>query len=176
MGIKGKRKVKKKSKPIITAEMEDAIARHFNYRQNIIVPNISWGIGLHECDMFIVRKSGYCIEVEIKRSKSDLLADFNKKHHHKDSQNRIKEFYYAIPENLVKSCEPLIPKDAGIIVCERSEWNDTVYAHIRRKTKINNLAVPLKPEEILKVAHLGTMRIWSLKQKIIKMKNERTKV
>lgn len=157
--------------------MEVAIANYFNYRQNIIVPNISWGLGLHECDVFIVTKSGYCTEVEIKRSKSDLLADFEKKHKHKDKKNRIKEFYYAIPKSLLSSCELLIPKDTGIIVCERSEWSsDKVYAYIHRKTKPNLGAVPLTAKELHKVGHLGTMRIWSLKQKIIKMKNEQSKI
>lgn len=157
--------------------MEVAIANYFNYRQNIIVPNISWGLGMHECDMFIVTKAGYCTEVEIKRTKADLLADFEKKHKHKDRRNRIKEFYYAIPESLLATCEPLIPKEIGIIVCERSEYHvDYVYAHIHRKTTPNRTAVPLTQKEIYKVAHLGTMRIWSLKNKIIKMKDGKTKV
>lgn len=166
------RKSKPKTKPITTIEMEVAIANFFGYRQNIIVPNISWGLGMHECDMFIVSKARYCTEAEIKRSKSDLLADFEKGHHHKDRKNRIKEFYYAIPKSLLETCEPLIPKDIGIIICEKSEYRDYVYAHIHRKTKPNLTAIRLTEKELHKVAHLGTMRIWSLKNKIIKLQTD----
>ena len=177
MTVKHRRKPR--TRPITTIEMEDAIARLYGFRTNIIVPNISWGLpGMHECDMFIVKSTGYAVEVEIKRSKSDLLADFNKGHHHKDRRNRIKEFYYALPENLMKSCEELVPKDAGIIVCERSDYvNGKVFARFHRDPAPRFGAVKLSKDEQFKIARLGTMRIWSLKQKIIKMQNERkTKV
>ena len=55
------------------------------------MPNISWGLGVHEIDLFVVRPSGYAIEVEIKVSLSDFKADFNKKHTH--SSPKIREFY-----------------------------------------------------------------------------------
>jgi hypothetical protein len=54
-----------------TAEMEVELGRYFNYRQNIIVSNVSWGLGIHECDLLIITKSGYATEVEIKVSLSD---------------------------------------------------------------------------------------------------------
>lgn len=158
--------IKPKIKPIKTIEIELGIARHFGIRQHIIVPNISWGLhGMHECDMFLIKKSGYCIEVEIKISKSDLLADFKKGHHHQD--NRIKEFYYAIPIKLLESCENLIPEHIGIIVCEKIKNRKYIHTQIRRKTTINKKARKLTNEEILKVAKLGCMRIWRLKEKII---------
>jgi len=149
--------------------MEVAISKYLGIRKHVIVPNISWGLpGMHECDIFAVKKTGYCIEIEIKRSKSDLLADFKKNHDHSDK--RIKEFYYALPENLLKTCEELIPKHAGIIVCRRSEWGEKkVYANSHRNCTPNKGSRKLTAEEQLKVASLGCMRIWSLKEKIIKM-------
>jgi hypothetical protein len=167
------RKKKPKTKLITTIEMEEAIARKFGVRKNIIVPNISWGLhGMHECDIFIIKSSGYCVEVEIKRSKSDLLADFKKGHHHIDE--RIKEFYYALPIELMKACEELIPKGAGIITCQRSEYGKKlVYASFYRTPQIKRMARKLTNIEQFKVAKLGTMRIWSLKNKIIKLQNER---
>jgi len=60
-------------------EMETAISRLFGVREHIIVPNISWGFyGIHEMDVCVVRKSGYMIEIEIKRSVHDMKADFKK--------------------------------------------------------------------------------------------------
>jgi len=160
--------------------MEVAISKLFGIRQHIIVPNLSWGLtGMHECDLFLIKKSGVAVEVEIKRSKSDFLADFKKRHNHKDRYNRITEFYYAFPEDIYEKCKDLnmIPEHAGIITCER--WTDykkqdRVSAHIKRQPKRIKGARKLTEEEQLKVARLGTMRIWTLKEKIIK--NGKTKV
>lgn len=157
--------------------MEVAIANYFGIRQHIIVPNISWGFGMHECDLFIIKKSGVVVEVEIKRSKSDLLADFKKGHNHHDRQNRITELYFALPEELYESCKDLIPEGAGIITCYR--WTDykkreRLGAQTKRSPKRIKRARKLTEQEQLRIARLGTMRIWSLKQKIIK--NEHAKI
>ena len=112
MAIRGKRK---KEKPITTIEMEVAIAKMFGIRTHIIVPNVSWGFGMHECDLFLIKKSGVAVEVELKRSKSDLLADFEKRHGHIDRQNRITEFYYGMPEDMYEKCKDLIPENAGLL-------------------------------------------------------------
>jgi hypothetical protein len=182
-------KPRKKIPTITTIEIECAIADKFGTRENIIVPNISWGLsGMHECDVFIVKRNGYAIEVEIKRSKSDLLADFKKTHGHKD--NRIKELYYAIPEKQYNAWKDLIPKHAGILTYWKFEeeiWNAKLkrwsgeFRWITRvqykKTAVDNrIARKLTYKEQLKVAKLGTMRIWNLKKKIIKMQNERREV
>lgn len=154
--------------------MELAIAKYFEIRQNVIVPNISWGFGMHECDLFILKKSGYAVEVEIKRSKSDLLADFKKAHHHHDEKNRISELYYALPEELYEKCEEFIPENAGIIVCYRCinyKKETVIVARVKRKAKKVKGARKLTIEEQFKVARLGCLRIWSLKQKIIKNGN-----
>jgi hypothetical protein len=173
---KPKTKRKPKEKVVTTIEMEEAISRLFGIRTNIIVPNISWGLpGMHECDVFIVKKSGYAVEVEIKRTKADLLADFKKKHDHSDV--RIREFYYALPEKLLETCTELIPEHAGIISCYKSQWatRNDIYATIKRKATIRKDARKLTQEEQFKVAKLGTMRIWSLKNKIIKLQNAEKK-
>ena len=111
------------------------------------------------------------VEIEIKRSKSDFLADFKKGHNHVDRQNRITEFYYAFPDNLIPKCIDQIPEHAGIISCNKFldyKKEERVTASIERKpTKIKG-SRKLTIEEQLKVARLGTLRIWSLKEKIIK--------
>jgi hypothetical protein len=152
--------------------MEVALAKYFGIRKYIIVPNVSWGFGMHECDLFLIKKTGFVIEIEIKVSKSDLLADFKKGHRHKDRQNRITEFYYAIPSDLISSCYDLIPKEAGVIVCERFigyNKENIVRTYMKRKAPRIKNSRKLTLEEQLKIARLGCMRIWSLKQKIIKI-------
>ena len=57
---------------IKTIEIEEALARYFGFRENIIVPNISWGAGFDEVDLMVIKKTGYVIGVEIKISKSGV--------------------------------------------------------------------------------------------------------
>lgn len=153
--------------------METAIATYFGIRENIIVPNVSWGVNLHECDLLIIRKSGYGIEIEIKISKSDLKADFKKRHNHVDYFNRLREFYFAIPEYL-EDCLPLIPEHAGVISVSKNIISGTLYTQCRtiRKCKINTKADKFCDNEILKIAHLGTMRLWSSRRKYIELKRK----
>jgi len=165
-----KTKIANAKDKITTIEMEVAIATFFGIRKHIIVPNISWGLsGMHECDIFIIKKSRYCVEIEIKISESDLLADFKKKHNHSD--NRIKEFYYAIPIDLLEVCESHIPEHVGIIVCERTGRYNSINTRIHRETTTNKNCRKLNEKEVLKVASLGCMRIWGLKEKIVNLKN-----
>lgn len=74
-----------------------------------------------ESDFFAISKSGYSVEVEIKISKSDFKADFNKNHHSglnkhkylKEGKLRPHKFYFACPKDLINENE--IPSDYGLI-------------------------------------------------------------
>lgn len=147
---------------IKTEEIEIAIAYKFGIRQNIIVPNISWGANIHECDIFIMKPSGYCVEVEIKRSKADLVADKKKGHGHRSKM--IKELYFAIPTDCYDDWLSLIPDNAGILTYER--WYDNVVTHYERLAPANKEARKLTENERLNIARLGCMRIWSLKKRL----------
>jgi hypothetical protein len=148
-------------------EVEEAVARLFGIRQNIIVPNISWGMMLHECDLLIIRKSGYAIEVEIKVSRWDLRKDLLKTHGHES--DRIRELYYAVPSKLYKYAESLVSPHAGII--EVVPGTDLSHAEIRRRPKVRSHARKLSNSEITQAARLGCMRIWGLKAKLIRHAN-----
>ena len=150
--------------------MEVAIARHFNIRTHIIIPNLSWGFFNHECDLFLIRKTGYGFEIEIKRSKSDMLADFKKKHGHIDRQNRIVQLYYAFPIELLPKVEELVPEECGIITVNR--YGEHIHASLHKEAKRKTGAKPLTDKEILKITRLGCMRIWSLKDKLNKLKKK----
>jgi len=169
------------SKILTVQEIEVAIARYYGTRQHIIVPNISWGFDyIHECDLFIIKKNGYAVEVEIKRTKADLINDFKKPHKHKS--NKIREFLYAIPKDNLDEWSKLIPKHAGIIVYWKNEeeiWDTkkrkwtgkkkwVFGAKIIKSAEINKLATKLTIEEQFKIARLGCLRIWNLKEKLIK--------
>lgn len=172
MAVK-KKIIKLKTKPIKTIEIEISVSKYFGIRQNIIVPNISWGLLSHEVDLLVVRKSGIAIEIEIKISLQDFKADFKKQHHHQERLNRITEFYYAMPETLYEKCKDLIPPEAGILTCNRGSWEGAkVYVKkVRRSIRIKN-AKKLTTEEQFKVAQLGCLRIMPLKEKIVNLTNK----
>jgi hypothetical protein len=153
-----------------SVEMEIALAGFFGYRQNQIVPNVSYGLWIHECDLLIVSQAGYCTEVEIKISISDLKADFKKEHQHKSK--KIKYFYYAIPEELKEKALPLIPEHAGLIIVKAHTLNvyEPTYCQIIKTPIINKTARALTVEERIKLGSLASMRIWSLKENLYNFK------
>ena len=152
--------------------MEIALASWFDYRVNLIVPNVYWGFDLdmHECDLLIVSKAGYMTEVEIKISKADLKKDREKLHGHRNY--RIKYLYFAVPEKLEAAALEFAPERAGIITVRDEDNIPGVYPYhpkckrIRAPTRIKNVS-KMTDRERYKVARLGALRIWSLKQKVI---------
>ena len=53
--------------------------RH-NLRQEILVPNVSWGlVSWGECDLLAVSAAGYVTEYEIKLSLADFKREWGKK-------------------------------------------------------------------------------------------------
>lgn len=154
---------------LTTLQMEICIAEYFGVRRNIIVPNVSWGVGLHECDLLIVRPSGHAVEVEIKVSLADLKKDAEKWHGHVDLKRRIGRLYFAIPLKLQDKAIGYIPEHAGVITVDedRRPWARRVA--ISREARWDREA-RFTDDEINKIARLGAMRIWSLKRKIVKIK------
>ena len=156
----------KKTKPIrwTALEVEIRLMEFFGVRQNVIVPNVSWGFpGLHECDLLILSSNNYACEVEIKVSKSDLLADVKKRHGHYN--NLIARFFFAVPFELGGQALEVIPPRAGLIVVERDRQ-----ALIVRNCKRNMMAKKWDDKQRSKLLHLGNMRILGLKKKIFACK------
>lgn len=150
---------------ISSQEIELALANYFGIRENLIVPNVSWGLGVHECDLLVLSKSGYCTEVEIKISLSDLKKDLSKHHSHKS--DKIKYLYFCIPSYLAKHIE-FIPNNAGILIINSNHKIFKIFEPTRNIT-----AIKLNDEEKFIVARLGALRIWDLKSKCIGYKNDR---
>lgn len=67
-------------------------------RNDLICPNVSWGLLPYEADLLVVRKSGTVLEFEIKRSFQDFKKDFEKFHSH--DADLITYFYYVLPEKI----------------------------------------------------------------------------
>jgi len=144
-------------------DMELALVHYFGFRQNMIVPNISWGLFIHECDLLVVTSAGYAWEVEIKTSKADLKKDAEKPHQHRS--NKIKRLYFAIPEHL-GFCQNYIPARAGIlVVCPGG------YVKKEREAVESESPYQFTPDDRQQVGRLATMRIWTLKSRIREMRD-----
>lgn len=135
--------------------LQRAVASLFNWQRNIIVPNVGYGMNIHECDLLIVTKSGYATEVECKVTVADMKADLKKPHGHRSG--KIKRLFYAFPVAIEEKCTVLVPEGAGIIVLVAGGW-----AEVRRSAPVNRSARCFSPDEMLHLAHLGTMRIWEM--------------
>jgi len=162
-------------KRLHAGDMEVTLARHFDYRQNLIVPNVYYGLGFwHELDLLIVRPSGYAVEVEIKVSLSDLKADKKKRHQH--HSNKIKLLYFAVPEFLEAQALELIPERAGLLIVYREEDWDFYRVRNSNPPRIpttNRTARKLTEKEINKLGSLATLRIWSLKECLYRLQRQK---
>jgi hypothetical protein len=144
------------------------------------VPNVSWGWGLnHEADMIVLRPSGLCDEIEIKTTASDIRADLKKRVGHWGSR-RIARVWFAVPASLADNAD--IPAAAGVLSVIRGQqhhvdgiwawrpwqpgdtsWVDHVKVVRPAKLVEKSRRMTVTAEQRLKLAELGTLRIWSLK-------------
>lgn len=143
-----------------TIDMEIALASFFDYRANLIVPNVSWGLINHECDLLILTNCGYATEIEIKISRSDLKADKKKNHGHESY--KIKRLYFAISDNIdTNFALNEIPSRSGLIVVSEDKP-----IKIIKEAVINKTAKKFSEADRYQLARLGAMRIWRLKRKV----------
>lgn len=145
---------------ISSIQIEIEVARYFGVRNCIIVPNVFWGMGFaHECDLFVLTKANYGYEIEIKVSKQDLKKDLDKWHKH--DNYKISKLYFAIPDSLVNNSD-IIPDKAGILVVKYKRNGLLGVEKIREAKRNYKYEFPMY--ERLKLARLGTMRIFDLKE------------
>lgn len=171
--------VKKSSSGVCTElsvkEIQALLAEHFGIRNNIIVPNVSWGLLDYEADLLIMNKTGYVTEIEIKRSWSDFLADF-KKDDVAHKSELIYQFWYCVPEELYIKC---IEKLKEVYKDSLDRPNVISYSdsgilnfHGKSASYCRGNHRKLFLEEQLKLARLGTMRYWSSEFKRLRSERE----
>lgn len=154
-----------------TIEMEYALFRWLMNNNKLIMPRYTAGIkGLnHECDILAVSKSGYLTEYEIKVSKSDLKADFKKKHKHES--DRLKYQYFAIPKEM-RDCVDIIPNKFGVvIITERRDRQGKDYYSIKeiREPYKNKNASKITDSEFINLCRIQALKLWNkVRSEIIK--------
>ena len=142
---------------ITALDIELACYDHFDYRRNVIVPNVFWGLGFrHEIDVLVLRPSGYGVEIEIKVSKSDLKRDLKKRGGHGGAF--IREVYFAVPTDLAETAIEIIKPEYGVLA-----YNGDL--QIIRKPKSMSCR-KCSDSERAKLLHLGVMRVVRLKQQL----------
>jgi hypothetical protein len=164
----------------------------FYMRQNIVVPNVDWGFLNHEADLLVLSKANRLTEIEIKRSWSDFMADFKKKHTHYDK--KLSHFYYAVPISIgqkvfdwlytgeykcrkgwVRYDRSIItgytehnPHKCGLIIYgsaeETGNWRYHLCGINVGARRMNDYK--LSTEEAFKLLRLLGMRVWNMKKKL----------
>ena len=170
---------------IKTIDVELALMRHFDFRQNLIVPNITnmvWTLAF-ETDMLVLTKSGYAHGFEIKVSKSDLNADFKKPQHCKFEEikngksgleryyGKFKYFSYAVPHDLKDYALTVIPEFCGLYSVKNTYLDINRFPYVRLECIRNPKELfryKWSDKERYEIARLGAMRIYGLKQKLNK--------
>ncbi len=155
-----------------TLDIEIAVAKFFGIRQNLIVPNLYWGMFNYELDLCVLTKTGYATEIEIKSCRADLIKDKEKLHGHHNPM--IKFLYFALPYHLLKDVEH-VPERAGILIIRYQEaweiaglkrdalWSCTLYRKAERN--YNNRWTDTDRRKLLRLA---AMRTWTLKNQLQK--------
>jgi hypothetical protein len=152
-----------------SGDIEIAVAKWYDYRRYFIVPNVSYGLNIHEVDMLVISPSDWATEIEIKISIADLKADLKKSHGHRS--NKIKYLYFAIPEELKEKAKGLIPERAGLLIVKEDKYGYTSINKVKTAC-INKTARKITSDERLQLGRLAAMRIWSLKQNCYRLAEE----
>ena len=164
---------------LTTQEIEEMIIRkEVSLRNEIAIPNLSWGMLEYEADLVVINKTGYMREYEIKRSFQDLKADFKKKCYHDAEQ--VYQFFYVLPISIKEKALELFrmhQSDEAYIKAfgestERCEalpavifYNDE--GHIVDRTRfgghLRGKHRKLFLEEKLTITRLISLRYWNLR-------------
>ena len=153
-------------------DITTALINYYDPRKVFIIPNVSWGWNIHECDLFVVNNNRFGYEIEIKISIADLKHDAVKNHQHMDKHNRIKYLWFAVTDEMIdKGCQQYIPEGAGIfsVGYKKVRYNGADGKYFDVKVIRNPTAVPnhrkITDEEMLSLGRLSMIRMCSLIKK-----------
>lgn len=174
---------------------EGSIARalctqFFAHKCILLVPNTTW-TG-HECDVLGVSMDLRVIDVEIKISRADLRADAKKEKWWRRAgywgsqqvgppapdlprewPRRVWKHYYALPEDIWKPelLEALPSPRSGVLLLSKARGYDKfgqpwIQVTCARRATPNRDAERLTPEQVVDVARLANLRMWTAYQQL----------
>lgn len=148
---------------------------------DIAIPNFF--VDSYEMDVFMLKSTGYIYEYEIKISRSDFKADFNKKRCYKSDTKHVEisagkrscnRFYFVVPEGLITIDE--CPKYAGLIYYTDygDNYNDRILSTVKAAPVIHKNKGSLNYAEIARRLALREQH-WSKKYRMERRKQEKEK-
>jgi len=160
---------------IKVCDIQLAFYQSFYKRYKIIAPNIF--VKYNEMDIIAIRSSGYIDEIEIKLTKSDFKADFNKKignrwNGNTNKHKALKEgsnllicnyFSFLIPKGLVDI--DLIPEYCGVYIYNDNGKRKFVY-EVRKANIIHKKKQDVKLHREIGIKMM--YRYWNLLNKLKK--------
>lgn len=151
---------------------------------DILLPNFYYKI--FEMDIFRLLSSGYICEYEVKVSRSDFFADFNKKFRKELKHDRLKKgngpnrFFFVVPENLINTEE--VPKHCGLIFfTKRSTFHIVKNAPLLHRLKYDekryrDLAISLSYRDRLNKNRIRDLRKENEYLKILNQRHMKNQV
>jgi len=142
-------------------------------KNHLVVPNVSTGLAIHECDLLSVTNARYATEIEIKISVADTKKDKLKKHQHKS--NKIKYLYFAMPLDILDKARQYIPEHAGIYSVKSYYWRKQLrYKVIKeRPAKVNPNHRKLTVKEYAQLQRLAAMRYFTILRRYVREKRKK---
>lgn len=163
---------RKWSESIIAASLSKDFFRNKNL---IVVPNCYWTGD--ECDLLVVTPSLKLIDIEIKISKKDYLADGVKykwkkwdsvlqQNIHRDWPIYVWKHYYCMPSEIWKDemLDKLPSNQSGVILIDIV--NDNIKFTMLKNAKANTKAKPIDARDAIDIARLASIRMWRAVEEI----------
>lgn len=167
------------SDPIYTAERICGVLARRTFAGALCVVDRCTRLG-SECDLLVVTTNLRAIDVEVKISRADLKADRKKDKWFdfpgfgrmvngerepppvpRDWPRNVWKHYYAISapiwrDDLLEHCQP----KSGVITVELNRDGALRHIDVKRRCRANRSDTPLKPEVVVDIARLASLRMW----------------
>ena len=168
-------------------EVTNALARHLDYRKNVIVPRCYFAGS--EADLLVLRQSDWLEEYEVKISLQDFKREFTEKTLKHEflvegsrrntfpgdgqcvvvaSEHKIRKFWFAVPHELLEKVKTLIPAHAGLVTVQRtsSGWrNDYDVVAVAKPAPALKMSRKLTLSERCELCRLAYLRYWDIEAK-----------
>lgn len=131
---------------------------------DILIPNFF--VGMYEMDVFKISASGIVSEYEIKISRSDFKADFNKTAKHdllKAGRLTTNRFFFVTPKDLLTIND--IPKYAGWLEYSDNYLHTKKNAPLLHKKKYTDFAKLARQLAFREANHRGKVRMYEYWQR-----------
>lgn len=166
------------------------LARQIFHRKHlVVVPNCSWPGS--ECDLLVVTPSLRIIDVEIKISRADLLADTKKeKWYHgwdfwtdgrydtakrkpRQWPHRVWKHYYCLPKDIWDATLlTKLPPVSGVLLMYNHRVSGNFHVSVERMAVPDRTADHISAEDAVDIARLASLRMWDAYQRLDDRKRE----